>query len=157
MKSHGCSHLGQEGFCWNLWQQWTMNSCLLYLNTEIWIFAFIKFILEEKCWKCSFPWQCLAHKHATIENIIKVAYTVFTHSVYCPHLTLWNVHLMGPFKYYLQGHHYMDDESLQTACASGYREMGATLPSRIRSACYYSKVKKDCWQRWRLEKWSCPW
>jgi len=51
----------------------------------------------------------------------------------------------------------MDDESLQTVCASGYREKGVTLPSRIRSACYYLKVEKDCWQRWRLEKWSCPW
>jgi len=41
------------------------------------------------------------HKHATTENIIKVAYTVFSHSLYCPHLSIWNVHLLGPFKYCL--------------------------------------------------------
>jgi len=43
------------------------------------------------------------HKHATTENIIKVAYTVFWYSLYCPRLTLCIVHLLGPFKYCLQG------------------------------------------------------
>jgi hypothetical protein len=83
------------------------------------------------------------HKLATTENIIKVAYTIFSHSLYCPHRTLGSVHLLGPLKYCLQGHLYLDDESLQNACASGCREEGVTVPTRIRSACC-SKVEEDC-------------
>jgi len=101
-------------------EQWTLASYTWTLNLNIclhWVHSRRKIL--EVFVSMIVPGT---HKHATTENIIKAAYTVFSHSLYCPHWTLWNVNILGPLKYSLQGHHYLDDESLQNACASGCRE-----------------------------------
>jgi hypothetical protein len=123
-------------------EQWTFASYTRTLNSEC--LPSLSSPPEEKCWRCSFSMTVPGtHKHATTENITKVAYTVFSHSLYYPYLMHWNVHLLGPFKDCLLGHHYMDDESLQNSCASGCREKGATLLSSSSSACSCSKVEGD--------------